>query len=429
MATFNRVLIVLIAILAVGAAVMSFLLFQHRNAFRDRASVLAETVVSMVRWMDEDSNTDYDKEVTFGAADPVEGLPESGMLSWQKYLEDPQAYKRTLGEAEELSEQLAEQRNYLTENLAQVGFDLQLPVDALDVADLRDLSNADVYQDATQKVVRLGKAVHERSEDMIRTIVNTGTVAGITIDEANIRERNEDINADGETILKGFNHGGELEKFNDAIVSLNTRAQDYMATIAEAMNDIAAWDWSTTAESVKDPQTYNQALSALSNDFSDLNDRLVAAAAMEQQLQQARTELDEALADLEQVTKERDRLRKQLTGLAPSGTGPDDETGGDVGQPTYDLAGGKVVHVNHEWKFAILNLGRRQIRENIELLAARDGAFVARLLVTRVTPKISVAEILPMPKSDAQIQEGDRVLLPASIPETTKEAAPKEKAM
>jgi len=77
---------------------------------------------------------------------------------------------------------------------------------------------------------------------------------------------------------------------------------------------------------------------------------------------------------------------------------------------------GEVVEVNDEWNFVILNLGREEgVNEEMQMLVARDDELVARLQVSKVLRKISIAEILPEVQTTG-IKIGDRVILPDEKP-------------
>ena len=142
MATLNRILSILILILAIGAAVLSYFLFERRNQFRERADELATTVAEMVDSLDRDSQTNVSSAITFTPGDPATGAEETGTLGWQAYQEaaadgDPAEFDQNLNKARELADVLNEQRNRLAEKLAQVGAELEMPQEQVDPAQLK----------------------------------------------------------------------------------------------------------------------------------------------------------------------------------------------------------------------------------------------------------------------------------------------------
>lgn len=76
---------------------------------------------------------------------------------------------------------------------------------------------------------------------------------------------------------------------------------------------------------------------------------------------------------------------------------------------------GKVLAVNPNWNFVVLNIGDRQgVVNNSNLIIKRGGALIGRLRVTSVEPSTSIADILSgsVPKG-AFVQPGDEVIFPS----------------
>ena len=71
---------------------------------------------------------------------------------------------------------------------------------------------------------------------------------------------------------------------------------------------------------------------------------------------------------------------------------------------------GKVINVNYDWDYVIINLGEKDsLPENLELIIARDKEYICKVLVTRVHHDYAVAEILPNVRH-GNVIEGDRVI-------------------
>ena len=93
-----------------------------------------------------------------------------------------------------------------------------------------------------------------------------------------------------------------------------------------------------------------------------------------------------------------------------AGVGGED---GEIAGPVHvsDDLEGRVLEVNTEWDFVILDLGRNQVEENMEMLIARDDRLVAKVQISKVMGNISIGEVVPEIKVD-EIKEDDRVILP-----------------
>jgi hypothetical protein len=71
---------------------------------------------------------------------------------------------------------------------------------------------------------------------------------------------------------------------------------------------------------------------------------------------------------------------------------------------------GKVVAVDPQWGFVVLDIGGDQgLVERGELLVSRDGKLVAKVRVTTIEPKRAIANVLPEWKQ-ADVIEGDLVM-------------------
>jgi chromosome segregation ATPase len=414
MARLNRILIIAITVLAIAAAVLSYFLFERRNDFRERAAALSETIASMVRALDDQSATTVGKNVvTFTARDPIAGVPEDGTLSWEKYKEDTAAYLKRLDAAEALTNDIMAQRNFLAESLAQVGYDLQMPLDELAVSELKNAADRAVYAEAGEKVMRLAKAVNDRSEDMIRAIVNCANTIEEPVDEREFRERKQDIDDAGNPILGEFKHAAELEAFVTEVTRLNARANDYAQAIVDAINRVTAYDWDTNPARVTDKRDYNLALTSLTNDFEGINRKLIQLEQVLVELEKTKKELEATLVELQKVRTERNKAAADLAD-ARAEIKRLELILGTAGGRSRDIdpnLTGEVLLIDDQWRFVIVDLGTdNHIETNLELLAARNDELVARLLVTKVAPNIAVAEILP--DSPGTVQVGDRIILP-----------------
>jgi hypothetical protein len=112
----------------------------------------------------------------------------------------------------------------------------------------------------------------------------------------------------------------------------------------------------------------------------------------------------EALADEAKILlRDNNRLRTQLARLIG-----DDEP--EVELPRGLI--GRVVAVDPKYNFVVLNIGEKQgVVEDGRLLVSRNGKFVGKVRVTRVTPDQSIANIMSdWQQPEAEVMEGDQVI-------------------
>ncbi len=426
MAALNRFLIGLIAVLAIAAAVLSYLLFERRTEFRDRAGTLATTVVDMTRALDAESGTNVAKKVRFSAADKAAGVPESGELSWAEYHQDkPSGYQnfaRNLKLTTDLAKSINEQRNFLAESIAQLGFDLEMPVDELNADDLKRADAPEVYARAAKQVSGLAKAANARSNELIRAVVDASRVVGKPVEEAVFRERVEEFDEDGKPVKGAYQCSAEVEKFVNTVTGLNTRCTDYAKAIVDGIGQVTQFQWTADVNQVEDERDYNRALTALTNDFEEINAALVRGEQFKVQLAETKEDLKTTEEELKKAKDERNVLKAENSELAAKVKEMEirygaREKGGGVAAGSRRLDPALVGHalaVNEDWNFVILDLGSDKVWEGVELLVARDNAFVGRLKVTRVARNISLAELLP-DSAMGSVQVNDRVIPPKEL--------------
>lgn len=66
-----------------------------------------------------------------------------------------------------------------------------------------------------------------------------------------------------------------------------------------------------------------------------------------------------------------------------------------AGRPSAPGIQGKIVAVNHQWNFVVLNVGgERGLAENAELVVLRGNQPIAKLKVAKVDPQTAVADIV-----------------------------------
>ncbi|NOY80094.1 MAG: hypothetical protein GXP31_03720 [Kiritimatiellaeota bacterium] len=422
MAKLNRILLICIAVLAVAVAVLSVLLSQRRKEFRDRADKLALTVSSMVESLDKDSQTNAADAVNFKPADPESGTPESGTLGWKAYHDAKgedgtyQEFSDRLGKAEKLAEDIVTQRNLLADQLAQVGVSLGMPEDQVDPAGLKNAADTEVYTNTAEGVSSWAAAVAKRDAAMIQAVVTASRSIGHPIDEQSLKERPAKTDADGNKTLGDFDNSA-VAAFAKNVVDLNSRCTDYANALAGAVSTISKFSWETDPGALKDEARYSAALTRMANDFSQINERLGQLEQVKQQLAQKQVELDNKVQELQTIRDERDKFQDKAVNLALENKRLKDMLG--ITQGTTVTQGeldpnleGKVLEVNPDWNYVVLNLGRKKVHENVQLLVARDGRFVAKLRVSKVLRNISIAEVLSEPRMVGDIRKSDRVILP-----------------
>ena len=426
MAGLNRGLMILITLLAISAAVLSFLLFQKRAEFTDRSSLLAETTANMVKALDAESNTNVSRKVSFTPADSKLGVLESGTLSAVDFHNDKVSggtdFEANLKAATDLAETISKQRNVLAQTLDEVAYTLKINEGEVSVADLKNAGDPELYETACKKIKSLTEATQKRTEDMINAFSISSTVLGHSLDKTMFTTRESQPDQNGNMIFTSFKHEQELADFNKAVSDMNQRCQDYMNAIVQGIESIHSFNWQTEPSRIQDSLGYAGALTTLSNDFTEINKKLVQAKEDHTALLAKTKELAEMGDKMASTIKNYNDLQRELDTLKAENTKLKNRLGdasvtktGTGMVPDADKVNknlrGHVVQVNDKWNYVILDLGENDVRENLPLIVSRGDEYIGKVTVSKVAKNICVAD-MDSKMMKRPVQEGDVVFLP-----------------
>jgi hypothetical protein len=401
---------VVAAVLAIVAAVLSFMISGKRALYQDRAAKLADAVAQMVDKMDQNSNSGAKAAVTFTVAEGQQNGSPEDTLGWKKYLEDPSAFETNLGQGVSLATKINGQRDALAQALADTTTQLGMDLDA---KELRDLSTQEGYQTAVAAVTSQAEAVSARDKAMVDALVKASAAISHPVDAGILTKRDESTDAEGKVTKGPFPCAAPLEAFSSQVKGVATRASDYADAIVNGIHGVTKHTWQADADKVKDEGQYSSALASLQNDFTEINEQLALyeqakkeVAEQKVRIGQLVEEAEEAQAELRDVKKDLAKAKYDIVKYKKAAgiEGPE-------GGPSPNLSG-EVVEVNDEWNFVVLNVGRAdRVPENLKMLVARGDKLVARLQISKVMGKVSVAEILPEAIVEP-VKVGDRVIMP-----------------
>ncbi len=415
---------ILAAILAIAAVVLSYLLFERRQEFRDRADQLAATVASMVQDLEKDSGTRIAGDVTFEPGEP--GKPGTGTLGYQAYHEAKgedgsyAGFEQRLEKAAQLAEDINARRNELAESLIAIAEEFKMPDSDYSADNLKNLEDPEEFQQSKDKIFNLISALMLRDEAMITTLVTCGNILGYNVTEEKFKTREQIIDEEGNVRLGEFQAQTVLSEFTDRVGALDSRSKEYAQTLVQGMEIVNNHEWEASANQIESSNNYAGALTTLLNDFEEINQQLALYETTKRQLDDTKLEMT-SLEDELELTRQQLRNAEQFISRNSRGGGQQDE--GEVAVQQVDELPenliGHVVGVNNEWNFVILDLGRNALEEGREMIVARDENLVAKVQVSKVMRDISIAEVKPEIQTD-EIRVGDRVILPISETKSSK---------
>jgi hypothetical protein len=317
------------------------------------------------------------------------------------------------------------QRNTLAGTIAEAATTLSLPADQLDVANLRNLADDDVFAKATNTMQSHTAAVAARDKAMIKALQDAAEGMGESIDATALTTREETRDADDQVVLGDFPCQNELTSFVGDVKGLNQRSENYAKTLADAIDTIkphtGIFRWTATKSAVQDKDDYESALTKMLNDFGTIDEQLDAfvvakkelvvqkekADRLENDLVEMRSDLTDAQIANKKLETENKRLKILL---GPDGS--NDATSVVMADDWWKNVEGKILSVNTEYNYVILSLGADVVKEGTEMLVARDDELIAKVQVARVLSKISVADILPV-AGNGTVKLDDRVIMPS----------------
>ncbi len=417
MAVLNKVLSVLMVLLAITAAVFSWFLFERRTEFKGRADLLADTLARAVKVLDEESGTNVASSVSFVKGGPDQ--PESGTLGWQNYTENSAGFETNVKKALELVNTVHKQRDYLADGMATIGQNLGMPAGKAEAARLK---RTDLVAETGEQIISQVRELGARDNAMIQTFITCGEIIGYPMAESVFMERVETADMDGVVSLGPFKTRVPLTEFTSHLQNMANRTKDYQKALTDVVKTVNNHNWETKPAKLMNPEDYSAAVVSIMNDFEGINDKLALLKAAQNEIRTMRQRMEDSESELDVLRKElhgaQAKIRERDKQIADRRTGPaiprpnpdDDDFPREPLKIKPDLRG-EVVKVNQDWNYVILDLGYEKVKSGVELLVARNDEFIARIQVTEVFKNSSIAEILPTIQT-GRIQNGDRVILP-----------------
>lgn len=448
MSKLGKIFGILVVVLSIAVAVLSFMVSKHREQFRDRAATLAEGVSKTGSTLSQGTGSPVGSSVTFTPA-PAGGK-ESGALGWNEYKTNAQGYKDNVGKVVDLAKKVSDQRNKMSDALKSIGEELKLPAD-LDVSS-ESLNNLGSYDGALASVASHIDAVKKRDEALRVSLENlSGILKSIgdsfgesafytrTVKEGGAapakEEKKEGEEEEGEEADEaapagkaygGYQYEEGLAALEAAARKIVERAKDYESCFRDMINAVNKYSWRTSANALPS-DSYKNILKGLVEDAKGINAKI---AGLEEALAKTKALLDEKTEELKTseaqneklqeelktMTKERDLLKKRLDFM---GGGSEQATPEvkehivleDAKEVSQDITG-NIIAVIKEWNLVTVNLGNDKVVPGVKLAVNQGGEYVATIKIIKCEERVSMGEVI-LGKVD-DIKEGAVVFMSAS---------------
>ena len=405
MVLLNRVLNILLFVTAFVALVFGVILFQRRGDLRDRGEKLADTLSDIVKELDEKSGTKLRLEANRSERTGKDGkIQPGGTLGWAFFHEAYDADTKThpdfdnlLSEVEKQVRDVREQRDNLAVAVAEIANTFEKG--GKEPTAYLHLSS---YEENTQSVLKDMTDVKNRDDIMVAKIEETANKIGYPIDKG--------------VLVDSQKFEEPLTNFGNQVGKLKERAVNYADALAQAVEKIDSHPFAANAEGLKDADAYVGELTAILNDFTNINDKLSDYEKYKIEFLETKDTLEKTIAALEKSHENLAVMENKFSRIETENVSLKQKYSEIAGERTQEQSTelqkleGQVLDVDYDWNYVVLNLGEKDnLPENLEMTVAREQEYICKVLVTKVYKNYSVAEILPKLKLGSVI-EGDRVL-------------------
>ncbi|MFA6930900.1 MAG: bZIP transcription factor [Lentisphaeria bacterium] len=421
MGSLGKVFGPIVVVLAIAAAVLSFILSGQRMKFRERAASLAQGMAETAQKLDEGSNSGASAELTFTPAS--ESAPkEGGSLGWEAYkaAEKAQngAYKKTIDDLVSLAEQVVRQRNGLSASLLETAAILGYPAEITPPA--AELQSLEKFATGSALLVAHASVLAERDLAILRNINEIAALVQSSVPET-VLTRPLNTDADGNVTAGEYGVDSAFDSLKKSVLGYQERCEMLSKGIAGAVKIINKYPkWSVRPANLNknNSKTLLDEMIRLAADCKGINEELIRKEFLEKEYEKQK-ETIEALENSNQELEEKNtslqaNLRKMKQQLSAFVGFSDEGASGSAVASMEEVPtdrNGAILHVDKDYGFAVVDFTEREVMPGVKLAVLRKGEYLATLQVLKVTPHQSIADILLGNISDLVV--GDTVIVSA----------------
>ncbi|NMA42691.1 MAG: hypothetical protein GX946_04845 [Oligosphaeraceae bacterium] len=420
MGSLGKILGPVVVVLAITAAVLSFILSNQRTHFRDRAAILAGGLANTAQNLDTGSASGVAGQISFtpsSKSSPKEG----GSLGWEAYKSSEKnqsgAYKKSVDSIVGLADQIVKQRNQLSANMLETASILGYPAELL--PSNNDLQNLAKYNDTATTLLAHANSVAERDLAILKNVNEIAALMQSSVPESVLR-RPVKTDADGNSQAADYEVTAAFDPFKTAAQDFKERNDLMVKGIAGAVQTVNKHTWKVRPANLARNNTklMLEEMGRLATDLKTLNEELIRKEALEAEyskqkeaiaaLEDSNRNLEEAKA---QLSAKLDNMERQLSSFI--GIAGDEEEGEAISSmdEVATEKNGSILLVNREYDFAVIDLTERDVMPGVILAAMRKGEYLATLKVIKATPYQAIVDIYS--GNISALKEGDGVIVSA----------------
>ncbi len=429
MGKLGKILAPIVAVLAIAAAVLNFLVNDGFKKYQERASKMAKGLVDTGAKLEAQTNTGKGASIKFTAAAP--GVKESGTLSFADFKADPNKFNSTVNAVTEIADKVVAQRNDLTEAIKDISIKLGMKEDDIAADDMKDAgsyqaklalakSYVDAYEQRDKEFITylkmfassVGKnagAIERRPVIKTEKVAPPKKAASEDSEEGEESDESEEAEPVETKVAKFESNSSALDAVNRAIVDMKNCRDSYEKSIRSVKSVISNYgEWKSDVSSISE-RNYESVLMALAGDLAGINRKLGEINQVKAELARKNDELnrtkgevenlkkknEDAAREIEKITARVKELSTLLGGDESIADAMDEDSGPVVTLKDVKLnTQGKVIIDNKEWNYAITDLGNKKVAEGAKLaFVAPDGSYIGSGVVTKVKEGVSLVEI------------------------------------
>ncbi len=411
MGIVNKIVNVVVLVLAIACVVLGTILFKKREHLRFRGDKMADMINKVSKTMDKESETEYSKKLLTDKLELDEKKDPKAAENKTKtlHLKNYENLDNVIKPLEKQTLDIMRQRDELADALNTVSETLKTP----ETYGTTVFKSIKTYEEKKKSILDTVAKVNTRDEAIVDQIVSSSKTLGFTVDPTALKD------------LEKFRPA--LNEFGSNVDNFKKRLDTYSSHISKLCSIMEVTPPSLSGED------YAAELSGAEGKFQEKKnefeqtkrDLLVARDELKQTKEKLAMEIA-AKTELENQLKERDdRIENMRKIIAGEGFPTDRKI---TNEDLLKMIKGTILEVNDKWNFVIIrfdNDGQVKVRKppfgkefvpveipvGRTLTVSRKDEPVAEIKIVRVNESCSVADIVPN-KKWSEIQIGDVVKFP-----------------
>jgi FtsZ-binding cell division protein ZapB len=410
MVIINKILNVLVFLLAITACIAAVLLHERRVEMRERANVMAGILDKVATIVDGNGETSSELN--------VHAKVNEKELGWEKFhhaLDENGQYPTWINQAatiEKSTESLFAMKIDLADALLKVSENLEYEKPE----GLRSsLNSVNTFSTFTEKIYQQSARIRQRDDRLAQALVQVSKTIKKDIDVGSFKglaaenKENEGLEKNIDVLLS---HTGHL--YGRANLLANGLSDLNKAFPADLDGEVLfSPKWSALdfqSESVED---LNKAFALLQNDLKTLNDKLYKLKVANGMIAGQRVKLARQSDTIEVLNMENDELKNTNGSLRASIKGLKKFIAANQKPKgiSHKQVTAEVVEVNDRFNFIVINRGSEDgLVLQASMIVHEKGRFVCRVKATKVFENSAVCEILG---GHLSVEASDKELIPS----------------